>query len=225
MNELLKVKNLHKSYWQDRKEIKVLKNISFDVSKGEMLSIVGASGAGKSTLLHILGALDEPTEGKVIFEGEDIFSRKENELAFFRNQKIGFVFQFHYLLPEFNALENVMMPLLISGIHKDDARLKAQEYLKEVDLMHRLDHKPSELSGGEQQRVAICRALVMKPALLLADELTGNLDTQNGEQIYELLHILNKKHHMTMIIVTHNELLAQKFPRCLKMVDGNLVGN
>lgn len=223
MSEILRTQNLTKSYWQEKKEIKVLKNIEFKVNRGEMLSIVGASGAGKSTLLHILGTLDDPTSGEVFFEGNSLFKKKENELDLFRNQKVGFVFQFHHLLPEFNALENVMMPALIAGLDRHTASQKAKKHLEDVGLPHRLNHKPSELSGGEQQRVAICRALILNPSLLLADELTGNLDTKTGEQIYELLHELNQKYHMTILVVTHNEHLAQRFSRRLQIVDGILV--
>jgi len=188
-----------------------------------MISIVGASGAGKSTLLHILGALDRPTSGEVFFENESLFQKRDTELSLFRNKKVGFIFQFHHLLPEFNAVENVMMPALISGMNKNMARGLAEKKLEEVGLSHRLRHKPGELSGGEQQRVAISRALMLHPKLLLADELTGNLDTKTGEQIQELLLGLNQTYRMTVIVVTHNEALAQRLPKRFQMVDGNLL--
>jgi len=201
----------------------VIKNVSFQAQEGEMISIVGASGAGKSTLLHILGALDRPTSGEVFFENESLFQKRDTELSLFRNKKVGFIFQFHHLLPEFNAVENVMMPALISGMNKNMARGLAEKKLEEVGLSHRLRHKPGELSGGEQQRVAISRALMLHPKLLLADELTGNLDTKTGEQIQELLLGLNQTYRMTVIVVTHNEALAQRLPKRFQMVDGNLL--
>ena len=223
MNDLLRVEKLHKSFWIDHKEIEVIKNVSFQAQEGEMISIVGASGAGKSTLLHILGALDRPTSGEVFFENESLFQKRDTELSLFRNKKVGFIFQFHHLLPEFNAVENVMMPALISGMNKNMARGLAEKKLEEVGLSHRLRHKPGELSGGEQQRVAISRALMLHPKLLLADELTGNLDTKTGEQIQELLLGLNQTYRMTVIVVTHNEALAQRLPKRFQMVDGNLL--
>ncbi|HBQ20879.1 MAG: ABC transporter ATP-binding protein [Deltaproteobacteria bacterium GWA2_38_16] len=223
MNDLLRVEKLHKSFWIDHKEIQVIKNVSFQAQEGEMISIVGASGAGKSTLLHILGALDRPTSGEVFFENESLFQKRDTELSLFRNKKVGFIFQFHHLLPEFNAVENVMMPALISGMNKNMARGLAEKKLEEVGLSHRLRHKPGELSGGEQQRVAISRALMLHPKLLLADELTGNLDTKTGEQIQELLLGLNQTYRMTVIVVTHNEALAQRLPKRFQMVDGNLL--
>src|SRR3990167_5544114 len=223
MNDLLRVEKLHKSFWIDHKEIQVIKNVSFQAQEGEMISIVGASGAGKSTLLHILGALDRPTSGEVFFENESLFQKRDTELSLFRNKKVGFIFQFHHLLPEFNAVENVMMPALISGMNKNMARGLAEKKLEEVGLSHRLRHKPGELSGGEQQRVAISRALMLHPKLLLADELTGNLDTKTGEQIQELLLGLNQTYRMTVIVVTHNEALAQRLPKRFQMLDGNLL--
>ena len=223
MSEVLKIQNLCKSYWLEKKEISVLKDISFTVNPGNLLSIVGASGAGKSTLLQLIGALDKPSSGEIFFEGESIFRKNDQQLAMFRNKKVGFVFQFHHLLTEFSALENVMMPALISGVSKDLAFKKAQDKLCEMGLEKRLYHKPGELSGGEKQRVAIARALILQPPLLLADELTGNLDTKTGEHIIELLFHLNQEHRTTMIIVTHNESLAQRMPLQLKMSDGKLL--
>lgn len=222
MSEMLTVKQLYKSFELGTKEVEVLRGISLEIHRGHMVSLVGASGAGKSTLLHIMGALDHPTRGEVYFEGKSIFQRSEAELAYFRNQKIGFVFQFHHLLPEFTALENVMIPVLISGGNKTDARINAEKKLYEMDLSHRLHHKPGELSGGEQQRVAIARALILQPPLLLADELTGNLDTETGEKIMDLLLELNEQYKMTMIIATHNEAIAERLPHQIRIVDGLL---
>ena len=221
--EILRTEKLSKSFWLGTQEIQVLKEVSLSVQTGERISIVGASGAGKSTLLHILGALDRPTGGAVFFKGDSLFEKKEKELAFFRNQKIGFVFQFHHLLSEFTAYENVMMPALISGLKRGEAEERAFQKLKEVGLSQRFGHRPGELSGGEQQRVAIARALVLNPTLLLADELTGNLDAKTGEQIQELLVELNQRHHMTMIVVTHNKTLAEKMPKRFQMVDGRVL--
>ncbi len=227
MSELLKTENLSKSFWLVKKEIQVLKNIHLGVAKGQMVSLSGASGAGKSTLLHLMGALDSPTGGDIFFEGESLFRKSENELARFRNQKIGFVFQFHHLLPEFSAVENVLMPAFILGsknwgFKKGEMIEKAKEKLSEIGLGHRLNHKPGELSGGEQQRVAIARAIILNPPLLLADEPTGNLDRANGDQIIDLLFKLNEKYRMTMIVATHNEELSRKIPIRWKMVDGNV---
>lgn len=220
--EILRTEKLSKSFWLGAQEIQVLKEVSFNVCLGERVSIVGASGAGKSTLLHLLGALDRPTAGEVFFKGDSLFAKKEKELALFRNQKIGFVFQFHHLLSEFTAHENVMMPALISGLKKKEAEEWAFQKLKEVGLAQRFGHRPGELSGGEQQRVAIARALVLNPLLLLADELTGNLDAKTGEQIQELLLELNQRYRMTLIVVTHNKALAEKMPKRFQMVDGLL---
>ncbi len=220
---ILKTEKLSKSFWLGKQEIQVLKDVTFQVNHGEMVSIVGASGAGKSTLLHMLGALDRPSGGEVFFEGASLFTKREKELAFFRNQKIGFVFQFHHLLSEFTACENVMMPALISGLKKKEAQDRAFQKLKEVGLSHRTLHRPGELSGGEQQRVAIARALILNPVLLLADELTGNLDTKTGEHIQDLLRELNHAYQMTMIIVTHNKALGEKMPKRFQIVDGCLL--
>lgn len=219
----LDVKNLSKTYGTNHKRVEALKNISFSVSQGEFLTIVGASGAGKSTLLHVLGALDHPTAGKVFYSGEDLFSLNETQLALFRNQKIGFIFQFHYLLPEFTALENTMMPALIRGQRKDEARAAAEKLLTSVGLKDRLTHKQGELSGGEQQRVAVARALLLKPKIILADEPTGNLDSKTGETIFELLLSLNQQSNITILIVTHNEGIASKAPRRITMQDGRVV--
>lgn len=222
MSDIIRLEGISKSYYVGKKEIQVLKNVNFTIQPSQMVSIVGASGAGKSTLLHIMGALDAPTQGFVLFEGESIFEKKQSELALFRNQKIGFVFQFHHLLSEFSAIENVMMPALIKGTPWSTAKEIAEKKLGEVGLKDRLQHKPGELSGGEQQRVAIARAIVLSPSILLADELTGNLDTKTGEYIIELLLALNQENGMTMIMVTHNETLAKKAAIQYEMSDGFL---
>ncbi len=207
----------------NEKEIPILRGIHFSVQAGEQIAIVGASGAGKSTLLHIMGTLDSPTEGDVIFKGSSLLRKSENELAQFRNQEIGFVFQFHHLLNEFTALENVMIPAWISGMGKSESQERAEEKLTAVGLSHRMHHRPGELSGGEQSRVALARALSLNPSLLLADEPTGNLDTKTGEAVQDLLHELHDRYHMTMILVTHNESMAQKMPKPFSMQDGLLI--
>ncbi|MBM4278984.1 MAG: ABC transporter ATP-binding protein, partial [Deltaproteobacteria bacterium] len=193
-------------------------------SQGEKAAIVGASGVGKTTLLHILGTLDRPTSGKVLYSGRDIFTLNEKELASFRNQEIGFVFQFHHLLPEFTALENTMMPCLIQGTSKKEAALRAEAMLTLVGLKDRLPHKPGELSGGEQQRVAVARALVLEPKILLADEPTGNLDSKTGESVFALLQELNRIKNITLIVVTHNPNLAAQMPRQVILTDGKAMG-
>ncbi|MBI4040391.1 MAG: ABC transporter ATP-binding protein [Deltaproteobacteria bacterium] len=222
MNESMMVEHLFKSYYFGNQELKILKDISFEVKARQMVSMMGMSGAGKSTLLHILGTLDQPTSGKILYHGEEIFQKSEKELAKFRNQRIGFVFQFHHLLPEFSALENVMMPALIAGKSVSEAERQAVQLLKEVYLSERLQHRPSELSGGEQQRVAIARALVLKPAILLADELTGNLDSKTADHVMAVLFELHEKNQMTTLLVTHNETLAKKCPIQYVLADGQL---
>jgi lipoprotein-releasing system ATP-binding protein len=186
---------------------------------------VGASGAGKSTLLHILGALDHPTGGSILYRGKNLFSLSEIQLAEFRNHKIGFIFQFHYLLPEFTALENTMMPALVRGYKKDAAREAAEEILTTVGLKDRLSHKQGELSGGEQQRVAVARALLLQPELILADEPTGNLDSRTGDAIFDLLVSLNQQLNITVLIVTHNESIASRTPRRITLLDGRIVSS
>jgi lipoprotein-releasing system ATP-binding protein len=223
MQPLISVKNLNKTFITPGSSIHVLKDIAFDVNSGEMIALMGHSGVGKSTLLHILGALDKPSSGSVLYESRDVFEMKDDALAAFRSRTIGFVFQFHHLLPEFNALENTLMPALIAGIDKKEANVKARQILNDVGLSERLTHKPGELSGGEQQRVAVARALVLNPKVVFADEPTGNLDTQTGEELFRLLMDLNNK-GITFIIVTHNETLASKCGRILKMKDGRLIG-
>jgi lipoprotein-releasing system ATP-binding protein len=200
--------------------VEVLKGVDLTFSQGEKAAIVGASGVGKTTLLHVLGTLDRPTAGKVLYEGKDIFNLNEKDLALFRNREIGFVFQFHHLLPEFNALENTMMPCLIQGLPKKEAASRAEAILTLVGLKERLSHKPGELSGGEQQRVAVARALVLEPKVLLADEPTGNLDTKTGDSVFDLLQELNQIKRVTLIVVTHNLTLAKKMTHQIQLVDG-----
>jgi len=200
--------------------VEVLKGLDLTFSQGEKAAIVGASGVGKTTLLHVLGTLDRPTAGKVLYEGKDIYTLNEKDLAFFRNREIGFVFQFHHLLPEFNALENTMMPCLIQGLSKKEAAFRAEAILTLVGLKERLSHKPGELSGGEQQRVAVARALVLEPKVLLADEPTGNLDTKTGDSVFDLLQELNHIKGVTLIVVTHNLKLAENMARQIQLVDG-----
>ncbi len=203
----------------------MLKGIDLTIQTGEMIAIEGASGAGKSTLLHILGALDQPTEGEVYLQGVELFQRNEKELAQIRNHQIGFVFQFHHLLPEFNALENTMMPALIQGISLKLALKNAGEILTQLGLGDRLLHKPGELSGGEQQRVAVARALMLNPRLILADEPTGNLDSKTGEEVHNLLMQINREKGITIIVVTHNPTLAERMTRRVLLVDGKLHEN
>jgi len=232
MRTLIETSQLRKSFIMKAGELQVLKGIDMSISEGEMVSIVGASGVGKSTLLHILGALDRPTLGKVFLNGIDIFSLDDDSLATFRNKTIGFVFQFHHLLPEFTALENVMMPGLINkglkgrgsrGLSFRDITEKSEKLLDEMGLSERKSHRPGELSGGEQQRVAVARALFLEPKIILADEPTGNLDTSTGEELFNLLMHLNKEKEITFIIVTHNESLSNRCHRTLRMIDGRMV--
>jgi lipoprotein-releasing system ATP-binding protein len=223
LEPLIKVRNLSKGFKDINQEIRVLNKIDFDLYKGETVSIVGASGIGKSTFLHLLGALDYPDDGALIFNGEDVFGFDDAKLARFRNRSIGFVFQFHHLLPDFTAIENVMMPALISGTNTQNAADAAQKILVRVGLKDRLNHRIGKLSGGEQQRVAIARALVLSPMILLADEPTGNLDKKNGDRVHELLLTLNQELQMALVIVTHNLELASYTSRKMTIADGNLV--
>ena len=224
MKSLIGVRNLSKSFSNGGVSIDVLKELNFDLSAGETIAIEGASGIGKSTLLHIIGALDRPDTGKLLFKGEDVFLYDDLKLARFRNESVGFVFQFHHLLPEFSALENAMMPALIHGRNKMTAARAAEEVLVRVGLKDRLDYRVGKLSGGEQQRVALARALALKPCLLLADEPTGNLDKNNSEHIHSLLLELNQELSMTLIVVTHNTELAACMSRRVTIVDGKLSG-
>jgi lipoprotein-releasing system ATP-binding protein len=205
------------------RRVEVLRGLDLDIATGEIVALTGPSGSGKSTFLNVIGALDVPTAGQVLFEGEDIFARDAAGLAEFRNGAVGFIFQSHHLLPEFTALENAMMPALIRRSPRNEARRAAQDMLARVGLSERLAHKPGELSGGEQQRVALARALCLKPRLLLADEPTGNLDPATAEGIHRLLQGLNEQLGITMVIVTHNERLAEALPRRLRLAGGRLV--
>jgi lipoprotein-releasing system ATP-binding protein len=230
LNSLIETQNLKKAFTTEAGELQVLKGIDISIREGEMVGIVGASGVGKSTLLHILGALDSPTSGKVFYNNSDVFSLDGNSLASFRNRTIGFVFQFHHLLPEFTAFENVMMPGLINRSQKPEVRKdykeiykKAGMLLDEMGLSERKTHRPGELSGGEQQRVAVARALILEPRVVLADEPTGNLDTATGEELFKIFINLNGEKGITFVIVTHNEVLSKRCHRVLRMADGRIV--
>ncbi|MBU3002653.1 lipoprotein-releasing ABC transporter ATP-binding protein LolD [Paraglaciecola arctica] len=222
MGELLRCTNLSKEYSDAENTVKVLKNVNFVINTAEQVAIVGSSGSGKSTLLHLLGALDKPTSGEVSFQQQDIFSFNSNQQANFRNQSLGFVYQFHHLLPEFSALENVAMPLMIANKPLKLANEMALSMLDKVGLSHRYSHKPAELSGGERQRVAIARALVTQPKLILADEPTGNLDQKTGESIYQLLSDLREQMQTSFVVVTHDTQLAKRLDRSLNLIDGQL---
>jgi len=222
MRPLIQVKDVHKSFVLGNQTVEVLNGINLTLQRGEMLAMIGASGAGKSTFLHILGTLDRPTRGTVLYQGQDIFRLSEHDLADFRNRRIGFVFQFHHLLPEFTALENTYLPALMQKRPKHEMLEEATALLGEVGLSHRLHHKPGELSGGEQQRVALARALIQNPDVVLADEPTGNLDAHTGEAIFELLRGLNQKRGTAFVIVTHNERLSDQADRLIHVVDGKI---
>ena len=219
---LVEIRGLRKNYWLEDQEIQVLRGVELDILPGERISVTGASGSGKSTFLHVLGTLDNPDSGSVKFRGEDIFKKSPAQLAAFRNRSIGFVFQFHHLLPEFSALENVAMPAMIQRMNASEAEDRAMAMLERVSLAHRVSHRPGELSGGEQQRVALARALVMSPRLLLADEPTGNLDEVTAAGIHDLLDQLNQETGLTIVVVTHSSKLAGRLPRRLQMADGQL---
>ncbi|MBF4281779.1 lipoprotein-releasing ABC transporter ATP-binding protein LolD [Vibrio anguillarum] len=223
MNNLLQCHNVCKTYHEGELRTQVLKGVSFGIQAGELVSIIGTSGSGKSTLLHILGALDEATEGSVSFLGQDLSSLSSNKQANIRNQHLGFVYQFHHLLADFTALENVAMPLLIGGQKVSRAKQAAQALLEKVGLGHRLSHRPSELSGGERQRVAIARALVNQPDLVLADEPTGNLDHKTALAIYDLMRQMNQEFGTAFLVVTHDSELAEKMDRQMHMQDGLLI--
>lgn len=216
---MLNAQSLSKKYGN----LEVLRNVSLRVNKGEIVSIIGPSGAGKSTLLHILSGLDRPDNGTVLINNTNLYNLSPNKQATFRNKELGFVFQFHHLLPEFSAIENVAVPLWISGVNKKQGVAKAQEILTIVGLQHRMNNKPSEMSGGEQQRVAIARALINEPAILMADEPTGNLDSQNAQAIHELFLTLRTQLNQTIIMITHNDALAAMTDRTLIMKDGCIV--
>jgi lipoprotein-releasing system ATP-binding protein len=216
---MLRAKGIQKSYGQ----LQVLKNIDLEISKGEIVAIIGASGAGKSTLLHILGTLDSPDQGKVHIHEVDVFSQSSKNLAAFRNRSIGFVFQFHNLLPEFSALENIMIPGIIGGKDENTVRKKAEDLLQMLGLSERKEHKPSQLSGGEQQRTAVARALINSPDLILADEPSGNLDSKNAIELHNLFFQLRKDLNQTFVIVTHNPELSHMADRKLEIRDGQIV--
>jgi len=221
---MLIINNIHKSFGQGKNRLHVLKGIDLIIKPGDVFTVIGPSGAGKSTLLHVLGGLDQPDQGEVILDHENIYRLRDRQLSRVRNRKFGFIFQFYHLLPEFTAVENVMLPALV----KDEEEIKTVRQasialLEQVGLKDRLAHKPNELSGGEQQRVAIARALINKPRILLCDEPTGNLDSENGQAIIDLLMSLNASNHQTLVIVTHDEAIAQRSRRITYMRDGRLV--
>jgi len=219
---MLKARNLGKVYKDGKIDLEVLKDIDLEIKEGEILCIIGPSGAGKTTLLHLLGGLDEPTKGKVLFEDKDFYKLTSEERSAIRNKRIGFVFQFYHLLPEFTALENVMLPALIGNVSFKRAKKKAEELLDLVGLKRRLNHKPTQLSGGEQQRVAIARTLINDPDIIFCDEPTGNLDSERGEEIAKVLSDLNQNSKKTLVIVSHDEKVAQIAHRIVHIRDGKL---
>jgi len=218
---------LSKDFTKGKENISVVKSVSLDILSRDCIAIMGASGAGKSTLLHMLGTLDRPTRGDLFFgnKNTNIWKLSDEALSDFRNRNLGFVFQFHYLLPEFSALENVMMPALISGMDRTQAKRKAEELLRFIGLKERMEHRPGELSGGEQQRVSIARSVILKPKLLLGDELTGNLDSENSNRVLDLLLDLNKEFGIALLIVTHDVDVARRMKRVLTMKDGKIVSS
>lgn len=222
MSNFLEVRDLHKSFIETGEEIRVLRGLHMELGKGERLAIVGESGVGKSTLLHILGALDHPTSGQVTYQERDLFTFDEEALSQFRNREIGFVFQFHYLLPDFSALENAMIPALIQGWEWERAREGAVRLLEMVGLKDRLTHRPGQLSGGEQQRVAVARSVILEPQLILADEPTGDLDPHTGEEIQNLLFRLNEEKGVALVVATHNRQFAARIGRQMELREGRL---
>lgn len=222
MSSLLQVKNLRKSYWSGQDELHILVGLDLEVAEGQMVAITGVSGSGKSTLLHLVGGMEKPDSGEILFEGEEITRLGGAELARFRNQKIGFVFQFHHLLPEFTALENVMFPLLLRRVPFQEATARGKKFLEDVGLAARARHRPGELSGGEQQRVAFARALAGEPRLLLADEPTGNLDEHTSHTVFELLQQIHNRYRLTSVIVTHNARLARLCDVARRLSEGKL---
>lgn len=219
----IRVEGLWKVFETVGGKVEALKGIDLDIAENETLAVIGVSGSGKSTLLHLLGTLEKPTQGDVYFGEGNVFDKSDSELSKFRNTEIGFVFQFHYLLPEFTALENVMMPCLINGIDTPEAEELARDLLSKVGLKDRLEHRPGELSGGEQQRVAIARAVVMKPKVILADEPTGNLDMETGMRVLDMFMMLNSEYGITSVLVTHNLKIASRLNRRIRLSDGKIV--
>jgi lipoprotein-releasing system ATP-binding protein len=222
MNNLLSVRDLHKTFTEGGSDVRVLQGISFALAEGERLAVIGESGVGKSTLLHIVGTLDRPTSGEILYRGKVLPLDDEAALCEFRNREIGFIFQFHYLLPDFTALENVMFPALIQGAERAQAGRRAEELLDLVGLKDRMSHRPGKLSGGEQQRVAVARAVILQPKLVLADEPTGSLDLRIGEGVQDLLFRLNEEHGIALMIATHNREFAQKIGRQIRLKGGRL---
>ncbi|MBU4269370.1 ABC transporter ATP-binding protein [Candidatus Dependentiae bacterium] len=222
---ILEAKNLKKIYQMGESEVHALKDVSISIEKGEFVAITGTSGSGKSTLMHLLGCLDIPTEGEYLIDNKNVSTMNRDELAHIRNEKIGFVFQKFFLLPDLTATDNVALPQLYAGVPENEARDKAKKLLTMVDLNSRLDHYPYQLSGGQQQRVAVARSLINEPAIILADEPTGNLDTQTGDTIMELFSKLNKENNVTIIIVTHESEIAQKTNRIIQLLDGKIISD
>lgn len=222
MSSLLSVRDLHKSFVEGGEEIHVLRGLNLEIEEGERLAIVGESGVGKSTLLHLLGTLDRPTQGQIFYRGKEIPMNDEIALSRFRNREIGFVFQFHYLLPDFSALENVMLPAMIGGMGSDRARTEAEKLLEMVGLKDRTEHRPGKLSGGEQQRVAVARSVILTPRMVLADEPTGSLDFRIGEEVQDLLFRLNEKRGIALVVATHNREFAQRIGRQVQLKEGKL---
>ncbi|WP_406660729.1 ABC transporter ATP-binding protein [Methanolobus sp. ZRKC3] len=223
-SNIIAIRNLSKIY-EDGVEVRALDDVDLDIEKGEFLSIIGPSGSGKSTLLHMIGILDTPSSGTITIDGRVVTEMSEKERSKTRNEILGFIFQYHHLMPDFSALENVMMPLLISGMSKKDAKRAAENLLGEVGLADRVDHKPNQLSGGQAQRVAIARALVNNPSIIIGDEPTGNLDSKSSDMIYELLRKLNRDRQQTFILVTHDEQMANKTDRIIRIIDGKISGD
>jgi lipoprotein-releasing system ATP-binding protein len=222
MSNLLSVQDLHKSFFEGGSEIHILRGLNLELAEGERLAVVGESGVGKSTLLHIIGTLDRPTGGKIFYRGKELPLADETALCQFRNREIGFVFQFHYLLPDFSALENVMFPALIQGVEAAHAKREAEQLLELVGLKDRISHRPGKLSGGEQQRFAVARAVILKPKLVLADEPTGSLDLRIGQEVQELLFQLNEENKIALVVATHNREFAKKIGRCVELTAGEL---
>ncbi len=220
---MIEVSDLWKIYNTNGSSVEALRGIDLKVDQGQTLAIEGVSGSGKSTLLHLMGTLDHPSKGDIKYDGENVLNKSDTELAKFRNNKIGFVFQFHYLLAEFDALENVMMPALINGINKNQAQELALKVLDDVGLSDRVTHRPGELSGGEQQRVAIARSIVLKPRVIFADEPTGNLDRKTGSSIIDLFVKLNQEYKVSIIVVTHNSYVSSYFDKKINLLDGKIV--